>query len=80
MLKNRQDLINIRQVYAKAIAAEKKSILVCGGTGCVSSGSLEVFDELKRLMEEKGLKCSVELQAEPHEELIGMKKQVFSGV
>ncbi|MEA4893512.1 MAG: NADH-quinone oxidoreductase subunit NuoF [Peptococcaceae bacterium] len=79
MLKNRQDLINIRQVYAKAIAAEKKSILVCGGTGCVSSGSLEVFDELKRLMEEKGLKCSVELQAEPHEELIGMKKSGCHG-
>ena len=43
MLKNRQDLINIRQIYANAIAAEKKRILVCGGTGCVSSGSLDVF-------------------------------------
>ena len=79
MLKNRQDLINIRQIYANAIAAEKKRILVCGGTGCVSSGSLDVFDELKRLMEEKGLNCSVELEAEPHEESVGMKKSGCHG-
>ena len=79
MLKNRQDLIQIRETYAKALKAEKKRILVCGGTGCVSSGSLDVFDELKRLMEEKGLYCSVELEAEPHDNSIGMKKSGCHG-
>jgi NADH-quinone oxidoreductase subunit F len=79
MLKSRQDLINMRKLYAKSLELEKKRILVCAGTGCVSSGSLEIYDSLKELMEKRGIHCSVELEKEPHGESVGMKKSGCHG-
>ena len=46
---------------AAAAAAQNRKILVCCGTGCVAGGSLKIFDELKRLIEEKGLKTQLQL-------------------
>ncbi|WP_243662125.1 NADH-quinone oxidoreductase subunit NuoF [Miniphocaeibacter halophilus] len=41
----------------------KKEILICGGTGCTSSKSLELLDEMKKLIVEYGLeeKCSAHI-------------------
>ncbi|HAM69489.1 MAG TPA: NADH-quinone oxidoreductase subunit F, partial [Ruminococcus sp.] len=36
-------------------AKYEKHILMCGGTGCTSSGSMKMADELERLLKEKGL-------------------------
>jgi NADH-quinone oxidoreductase subunit F len=47
MLKSREDLNNIRNAYAKTLESQKTKILVCAGTGCVASGSLEIFECLK---------------------------------
>lgn len=33
---------------------EKKRILVCGGTGCVAGGSLEIFQRFQELISDKG--------------------------
>ena len=66
MLKNREDLKNLRSLCKEALKAEKKKILVCAGTGCISSGSLEIYDRLVELMNERNIPCSVELQEEPH--------------
>ena len=33
----------------------KREIVVCGGTGCMSSDSKEIFEEFKRLVKENGL-------------------------
>lgn len=79
MLKNREDLQNLRSIYSKSIREEKKRILVCAGTGCVSGGSLEIFDRLTELMGEKNIPCSVELQEEPHGDTVGMKKSGCHG-
>ena len=79
MLKSRQALISLRSIYKNSIQAEKKRILVCGGTGCVSSGSLELFARLKALMKERGIECSVELQKEPHHDSVGLKKSGCHG-
>ena len=79
MLKNREDLQNIRKLYAASLDKEKKKILVCAGTGCVSSGSLEIYARLKELMEKDNIPCSVELQEEPHEETVGIKKSGCHG-
>ncbi len=79
MLKNRDDLAKLRSVYQKSIEAEKKRILVCAGTGCISSGSLELFDRLSDLMREHNIPCSVELEAEPHEASVGLKKSGCHG-
>jgi NADH-quinone oxidoreductase subunit F len=79
MLRTREDLINVRLKYAKALSLQTKKILVCAGTGCVSSGSLAIFDHLAVLMKEKGVPCSVELEEEPHEESVGMKSSGCHG-
>ncbi len=79
MLKTRADLDALRERCAAAARAEEKKILVCAGTGCVSSGSLDIFDRLREIMSEKGVDCTVELQEEPHEHAVGMKKSGCHG-
>lgn len=79
MLKNREDLQRVRSIYSKSNREEKKKILVCAGTGCISGGSLEIFHRLTELMHDKNIPCSVELQEEPHEDTVGMKKSGCHG-
>ena len=79
MLTNREELKKLRSIYETSLTAEKKKILVCAGTGCISSGSLEIYDRLIELLKESGIPCSVELQEEPHEDSVGMKKSGCHG-
>jgi NADH-quinone oxidoreductase subunit F len=79
MLKTRTDLDRLRENCQKSIAAERGRILVCAGTGCVASGSLEIYEQLQKLMAEKGIPCSVELAEEPHQKTIGLKKSGCHG-
>ena len=79
MLKNRQELIELREAYKASAKAQEKRILVCAGTGCVSSGSLNIFDRLKELIEQNGIKCSLALEKDPHGDEIGMKKSGCHG-
>ncbi|SHI84622.1 NADH-quinone oxidoreductase subunit F [Lutispora thermophila DSM 19022] len=79
MLKNREDLKNLRDIYSRSLEAQKKKILVCAGTGCVSSGSLEIFDRFVEIMKEKNIPCTVELQEESHGDTVGMKKSGCHG-
>ena len=78
-LNSRDDLTALREVCRKAFDAEKKKILVCGGTGCVAGGSLNIFDRLRSLLEAKGISADVELADEPHEGSVGMKKSGCHG-
>ncbi len=79
MLSSREDLIELRKAYEAALKLQTRKILVCAGTGCVAGGSLEIHDELLRLIEEKGIKCCVELEKDPHDESIGVKKSGCHG-
>lgn len=79
MLKSREELKSYRDLAKKAYDAQVKKIVVCAGTGCVASGSIEIHDKLKKLMEEKGLPVSVELMKDPHGEEIGLKKSGCHG-
>lgn len=79
MLKNREDLVKLRSIYEASLNAETKKILVCAGTGCISSGSLEIYDRLVRLLRNQNIPCSVELEEEPHGDTIGMKKSGCHG-
>ena len=72
-------MIKLRKAYSAAIKLQTKKILVCAGTGCVAGGSLDIYNELLRLIESKGIKCSVKLEKDPHSESIGLKKSGCHG-
>lgn len=78
MLKCRDDLIKLRNTYKNSRMAELKKILVCAGTGCISSGSIEIYNRLHSIMSERNIPCSVELQEEPHD-TVSLKKSGCHG-
>ena len=59
---SRQELTSFREVCKKRLACQSKQILVCGGSGCVAGGSLDIYARFKEIMESKGLKVDVVLQ------------------
>ncbi|MEA4870158.1 MAG: NADH-quinone oxidoreductase subunit NuoF [Christensenella sp.] len=73
-LSSQADLAALRKTCAYARSLETKRILVCAGTGCVSSGSMEIFARLQSLMEDRNIPVSVELAEEPHGERVGLKE------
>ncbi len=79
MLKNRQDLIEYRAIAKQAYEMQTKKVIVCGGTGCVAGGSLNVFARLQEMMKAENIPVEVELQAEPHEHAVGLKKSGCHG-
>jgi len=79
MLKNREELRKAREMYSRYLKAEKRRVLVCAGTGCVSGGSMEIFERLSELVSKRGMDCQVELKEEPHDNTIGMKKSGCHG-
>lgn len=79
MLKNREDLCSCRKAYAASLSAQTKKILVCAGTGCISSGSLEIHDRLQTLLSDRNIPCTVELEKEPHGTSVGLKKSGCHG-
>ncbi len=79
MLKSRDDLKNLREIYMNSAKKENKKILVCAGTGCIAGGSLEIYHEFIKIMKEKGINCSVELQKEPHDSSVAVKRSGCHG-
>jgi len=79
MLLNRNDLIDVRNIYRKSFEKEEKKILICAGTGCVAGGALDIYEEFIKLMKEKGINCEVKLEKEPHDETVGIKKSGCHG-
>ena len=64
-MKTLQDLAAIKEKMRKEMALRlgqeadgakyEKHVLMCGGTGCTSSGSMKIADELERQLKEKGI-------------------------
>lgn len=68
-LHNREELQNLRKEAEKRLHAAKLRVLVCAGTGCIASGSKEIYDKMKELSEGNG-QVSVEFEGEvPHPEI-----------
>jgi NADH-quinone oxidoreductase subunit F len=65
-------MAKIKEECQAALARQKVRFLVCAGTGCVAGGSLDVYDEFKRLIEEKGISVDVELLYEGQESEAGI--------
>ena len=65
MIKNFNELNEMTQKCSACLSAKftgsdgKRHIVLCGGTGCLSSRSDEITQELKRLIAEKGLEDKV---------------------
>ena len=79
MIKNREELKKFRKAAAAAYEAQSKKLIVCGGTGCVAGGSLKIYGRLKELLEQQGIGVEVELQKEPHDGSVGLKKSGCHG-
>ena len=78
-INSREELIERQKKYMASLNSQRKKILICAGTGCVAGGSLDIYARLKEIIEEKGLKCSLKLEKEPHDESIGLKKSGCHG-
>lgn len=78
-IENRQALQTSREAFLDQINKQVKKIYICGGTGCVAGGSMEIFDRLQELIEAKGLKCEVNLEKEVEGDSIGLKKSGCHG-
>ncbi len=78
-IKTREELDVLRVKYKQALDKQYKQILICAGTGCVAGGSLDIYKKFQEIIEEKNLKITLELQEEPHDETIGLKKSGCHG-
>ncbi|AOR23842.1 NADH-quinone oxidoreductase subunit NuoF [Clostridium taeniosporum] len=78
-INTREELNSSIQKYKLVLGKQAKRILICGGTGCVASGSLKIYDKLKELIEQRGLEISISLEEEPHNDSIGLKKSGCHG-
>ena len=61
---NSVDLDKIAADYKKAYQNVKRRIIICGGTGCVANGSLDVRDALAKELEKAGIDVILEVKAE----------------
>ena len=75
-IENREMLQKSREAFLEQIDRQTKKIYVCGGTGCVAGGSMEIYERLKELIEEKGLNCQVNLEKEEEGKIIKIDPSV----
>ena len=73
------ELSSYAKIIENSLEKQKIKILVCGGTGCVAGGSLDIYDELARLVEENGNLADVSLLKEDESEVISVKKSGCHG-
>ena len=51
MINTVKDLNLLREVAKAKMEGFEQQILICGGTGCTSSGSLKLFEKLKKKLQ-----------------------------
>lgn len=78
-INTREELEARRKEYAASLKTQRKQILICAGTGCVAGGSLDIYARMQEILMEQGIKCSLVLEKEPHDQSIGLKKSGCHG-
>ena len=53
LLHNREELQALRKKAEEALHAQKIRILICAGTGCIASGSKEIYEKMKNCILEE---------------------------
>ncbi len=63
------EVAKLRSLCQEAFSRQKIRFLVCAGTGCIAGGSMQVYEEFKRLIGERGINVDVDLlfEGEEHE-------------
>jgi len=62
-----KDLNQIKEEYLAQLGKVKRKITVCGGNGCVASGAVKVYDELKKQIAEANINLVVDLEFKSEE-------------
>ena len=78
MIKNKEDLLQVREAAKKQVEAYDCRILVCSGTGCIATGSMKIYEEFLELTKDSP---GVTLDFAPHDEgeHVGVKKTGCQG-
>ncbi len=79
MLKNRNELIELREKCRMALDSQTLKVLICAGTGCVAGGSIDVYNRFIELCSEHNLPVSIKLEEEVDHSSIGIKKSGCHG-
>ncbi len=78
-IKEESALFALKNKYSNYLSRQEQKVLICAGTGCVAGGSLDIYAKMQEIMKEKGLPYGVELQHEPQEHEVGLKKSGCHG-
>ncbi len=76
-LQNKVDFEEFSRSCKQALERQHKKVLICAGTGCVASGSIEIYEKIKCLIEEQGILAEIELEEEKPG--VGVKKSGCHG-
>ena len=80
MIKNKEELLQVRESAREQVAAYDCRILVCSGTGCIATGSMKIYEEFLTLTKDAP---GVVLDFAPHDEgeheHVGVKKTGCQG-
>lgn len=79
MLKNREELQQYRLSVHNSFNKQVQRVIICAGTGCVAGGSINVYNRLKELLEDRNIHVAIDLEAEPHDKSVGLKKSGCHG-
>jgi len=69
----------LRAEAEQLLARQERQVLVCGGTACIASGAMKVYDYLKAECEKRGIQISVDLKHETEGNGIHLKKSGCHG-
>lgn len=69
----------INETFKKQYDSVKQRIVICGGTGCIAGGSLEVYEAFKEEYRKRGLDYCVEITSDCHEKTTYISKSGCQG-
>ncbi|MBQ4577739.1 MAG: NADH-quinone oxidoreductase subunit NuoF [Clostridia bacterium] len=73
-IETREQLQQLRAACVAAAEKQNRKILICAGTGCVSSGALLIYERMLQVMADRGVACEVELEDHHQEGAVRVTK------
>lgn len=81
LIKSVEELYHAARTFKKAINRARRRILVCTGAGCIASGALDVYEALRKIIDEKSILVDLDylIEHEDSEESYQIEKSGCSG-